>query len=40
VTLLRQIKVEVTNGKSTPQGCLNAQILAQRFCPGRREVGR
>jgi hypothetical protein len=31
VTLLRQIKVEIANGKSTPQACKEAEITVQTF---------
>jgi len=29
VTLLRQIEVEIANGKTTPQACRDGQITAQ-----------
>ena len=29
VTLLRQIEVEIANGKTTPQACKEAQITVQ-----------
>jgi len=31
VTLLRQIEVEIANGKTTPLACRDAQITAQTF---------
>ncbi len=31
VTLLRQIEVEIANGKTTPQACRDAQITAQTY---------
>jgi hypothetical protein len=31
VTLLRQIEVEIANGKTIPQACQDAQITAQTF---------
>jgi putative transposase len=38
VTLLRQIEVEITNGKTTPQACKEAEIPVQshyRIIKGR-----
>jgi hypothetical protein len=31
MTLLRQIEVEIANGKTKPQACREAQITAQTF---------
>ena len=31
VTVLRQIEVEIANGKTTPQACREAQITAQTY---------
>jgi hypothetical protein len=31
VTLLRQIEVEIANGKTTPQACKEAEITVQTF---------
>jgi len=31
VNLLRQIEVEIANGKTTPQACRDAQITAQTY---------
>jgi putative transposase len=39
VTLLRQIEVEIANGKTTPQACRDAQITAQTFYCWRKEFG-
>src|SRR5581483_521440 len=39
VTLLRQIEVEIANGKTTPQACREAQITAQTFYRWRKEFG-
>jgi len=39
VTLLRQIEVEIANGKTTPQACRDAQITAQTFYRWRKEFG-
>jgi len=39
VTLLRQIEVEVANGKTTPQACKEAQITAQTYYRWRKEFG-
>ena len=39
VTLLRQIEVEVANGKTTPQACREAQITAQTYYRWRKEFG-
>ena len=39
VTLLRQIEVEVANGKTTPQACRDAQITAQTYYRWRKEFG-
>ena len=38
-TLLRQIEVEIANEKTTPQACRDAQITAQTFYRGRKELG-
>ena len=39
VTLLRQIEVEIANGKTTPQACREAQITAQTYYRWRKEYG-
>lgn len=39
VTLLRQIEVEIANGKTTPQACRDAQITAQTYYRRRKEIG-
>ncbi len=39
VNLLRQIEVEVANGKTTPQACREAQITAQTYYRWRKELG-
>jgi putative transposase len=39
VTLLRQIEVELANGKSTPQACKEAEITAQTYYRWRKEFG-
>ncbi len=39
VTLLRQIEVEIANGKSTPQACKETQITAQTYYRWRKEFG-
>src|SRR5215471_13606498 len=39
VTLLRQIEVEIANGKTTPQACRDAQITVQTFYRWRKEYG-
>jgi len=39
VTLLRQIEVEVANGKSTPQACRDAGITDQTYYRWRKEYG-
>jgi transposase-like protein len=39
VNLLRQIEVEVANGKSTPQACRDAEITAQTYYRWRKEFG-
>ena len=36
VTLLRQIEVEISNGKTTPQACREAQVTAQTFYGWRK----
>jgi|HubBroStandDraft_2_1064218.scaffolds.fasta_scaffold00045_4 putative transposase len=33
VTLLRQVEVELANGKTTPQVCEEAEITAQTYYP-------
>jgi len=37
VTLLRQIEVEIANGKTTPQACRDAEITAQTFYRWRKD---
>ena len=39
VNLLRQIEVEVANGKSTPQACRDAEITSQTYYRWRKEFG-
>jgi putative transposase len=39
VTLLRQIEVEVANGKTTPQACKEAEITIQTYYRWRNEYG-
>ena len=39
VTMLRQIEVSVTNGKTTPQACKEAEITMQTFYRWRKEYG-
>ena len=39
VALLRQIEVEMANGKTTPQACKEAEITAQTYYRWRKEFG-
>ncbi len=39
VTLLRQIEVEIANGKTTPQACRGAEITEQTYYRWRKEYG-
>ena len=39
VNLLRQIEVEIANGKTTPQACRDAQITPQTYYRWRKEFG-
>ena len=39
VNLLRQIEVEIANGKTTPQACKEAEITQQTYYRGRKEYG-
>ncbi len=39
VTFLRQIEVELANGKSTPQACKEAEITVQTYYRWRKEFG-
>lgn len=39
VNLLRQIEVEVANGKTTPQACRDAGIHTQTYYRWRKEFG-
>jgi putative transposase len=39
VTLLRQIEVEIANGKSTPQACKEAEITQPTYYRWRKEYG-
>jgi len=39
VNLLRQIEVEVANGKPTPQACRDAGITTQTYYRWRKEFG-
>jgi putative transposase len=37
MNLLRQIKVEIANGKTTPQACKEGEITQQTYCRWRKE---
>jgi putative transposase len=39
VTLLRQVEVEIANGKTTPQACKEAGITQQTYYRWRKEYG-
>jgi putative transposase len=39
VTLLRQVEVEIANGKTTPQTCKEAEIAQQTYYRWRKEFG-
>jgi transposase-like protein len=39
VNLLRQIEVEIANGKTTPQACKEAEIAQQTYYRWRKEYG-
>ena len=39
VNLLRQIEVEIANGKTTPQACQEAEITQQTYYRWRKEYG-
>jgi putative transposase len=39
VALLRQIEVEIANGKTTPQACKEAEITIQTYYRWRKEYG-
>ena len=39
VTLLRQIEVEIANGKTTPQACKEAEITQQTYYLWRKGFG-
>ena len=39
VTLLRQIEVELANGKTTPQACKEAEMTVQTYYRWRKEYG-
>jgi len=39
VALLRQIAVEIANGKSTPQACKEAEVTQQTYYRWRKEFG-
>jgi putative transposase len=39
VNLLRQIEVEVANGKATPQACRDVEITVQTYYRWRKEFG-
>ncbi len=39
VTLLRQVEVELANGKTTAQACKEAEITAQTYYRWRKEFG-
>jgi hypothetical protein len=39
VILLRQVEIDIANGKTTPQACKDAQITAQTYYRRRKEFG-
>jgi len=39
VAVLRQIEVEIANGKNTPQACKEAEITIQTYYRWRKEYG-
>ena len=39
VALLRQIEVEIANGKNTPQACKEVEITIQTYYRWRKEYG-
>ncbi len=39
VNILRQIEVEIANGKTAPQACRDAQITVQTYYRWRKEFG-
>ena len=39
VNLLRQIEVEIANGKTTPQACKEVEITQQTYYRWRKEFG-
>ena len=39
VTILRQIEVQMVNGKTTPQACKEAEIHTQTYYRWRKEYG-
>ena len=39
VNILRQIEVEIANGKTTPQACRDAQITVPTYYRWRKEYG-
>jgi transposase-like protein len=39
VAMLRQIEVEIANGKTTPQACKEAEITQQTYYRWRKEFG-
>ena len=39
MTLLRQVEVEIANGKTTPLACKEAEITAQTYYRWRKEYG-
>jgi putative transposase len=39
VALLRQIEVEIANGKNTPQACKESEITVQTYYRWRKEFG-
>jgi putative transposase len=39
VTLLRQVEVELANGKTTPQACKEAEITPHTYYRWRKEFG-
>ncbi len=38
VTVLRQIELEIANGKTTPQACRDAEITGQTYTAGEESL--
>ena len=38
VTVLRQIELEIANGKTTPQSCRDAEITGQTYTAGEESL--